>query len=127
MFNPFKKRKPDAADKKKAETKEREPETKVLTKAVKERSAPGPVLIPHLTEKAMTGGVRGWYAFRVPLAANKTSAKKAVEKKYGVKVMRVRIAPPREKSVRLGRIEGRAPGFKKVMVKVKEGQSIEFT
>lgn len=126
MFNPFKKGRPDAADKKKAEAKEKEPETKGLIKAVKERGALGSVLIAHLTEKAMAGGAKGWYAFRVSPSANKISAKKAVEKKYGVKVMIARMAPPREKSVRLGRIKGRVPGFKKVMVKLASGQGIEI-
>ena len=62
-----------------------------------------------------------------PLGARKIAAKKAVEGRYGVGVEKVRVAAPRAKSVRLGRIEGQAPGFKKIWIKVKEGQSIELS
>ncbi|OHA08996.1 MAG: 50S ribosomal protein L23 [Candidatus Sungbacteria bacterium RIFCSPLOWO2_01_FULL_59_16] len=87
----------------------------------------GVVIAPHVTEKASLASGRGWYAFRVRADANKIIVKRAVEDRYGVTVERVRILRRRPKRIRLGRIEGRTPGFKKAMVKVKAGQTIELT
>ena len=82
---------------------------------------------PHLTEKSNAAASQRWYTFRVAPEANKVLIRKAVEDRYGVSVKAVRILGARPKKIRLGRIEGRTPGFKKVMVKVREGQTIEFT
>ena len=57
---------------------------------------------------------------------NKTEAKKSVEKIYGVKVRSVKILNMPGKEKRLGRIIGRVPGFKKAIVTLEKGQSIEM-
>lgn len=95
--------------------------------AQKERRIIGVLLAPHLTEKTNAAAGQGWYTFQVRPDANKIMVKQAVEDRYGVGVRRVRILAARSKRVRLGRITGRNPGFKKAMVKVEAGQSIEFT
>lgn len=82
---------------------------------------------PHLTEKSNAAASHRWYTFRVAPEANKILIRKAVEDRYGVSVEAVRILGARPKKIRLGRIEGRTPGFKKAMVKLRQGQSIEFT
>lgn len=87
----------------------------------------GVVISPHLTEKASSGARLGWYAFRVKDGADKVAVRRAVEERYGVSVRGVRIIQKRSKTVRIGRTRGRTPGFKKAMVKIGEGQSIEFT
>lgn len=86
----------------------------------------GFLIAPHLTEKTSAGSTRRWYTFRVRSDLNKVVIRRAVEDRYGVTVERVRIVPARPKTIRLGRIEGVTPGFKKAMVKVRAGQSIEF-
>ncbi len=92
-----------------------------------ERRIVGVIVAPHLTEKSSAGNARGWYTFRVRDTADKILIRRAVEDRYGVTVERVRIVHQPAKKVRLGRITGEAPGFKKAMVKVRAGQSIEFT
>lgn len=87
----------------------------------------GLLIAPYVTEKTSAATARGWYTFRVRPEANKITITQAVGERYGVSVERVRIARRRSKEVRLGRIRGRSPGFKKAMVKVKAGQSIAFT
>ena len=90
-----------------------------------ERKFVGVIIAPHLTEKTSRGNAEGWYAFRVSSRANKTVVRKAVEERYGVTVERVRMLHQRSKRVQLGRIEGVTPGFKKALVKLRAGQSIE--
>ena len=52
--------------------------------------------------------------------------KKAVEGKYGVAVSSVNILNTKPKAVRLGRIEGVRPGYKKAIVTLVEGDKIEI-
>ncbi|MDD4531342.1 MAG: 50S ribosomal protein L23 [Candidatus Pacebacteria bacterium] len=82
---------------------------------------------PCITEKAVNMGAQGnFYTFHVSSDANKIEIKKAIEGKYKVSVLDVRtINIPRKKMVR-GRIEGFRPGYKKAVVKLKEGDKIEI-
>ena len=102
-------------------------EAKPTVRPNAERRIVGTIVGPHLTEKASGATARGWYTFRVRDGANKIVIKQAVEDRYGVKVERVRVGRQRPKEVRRGRVIGSSPGFKKAMVKVRAGQSIEFT
>ena len=65
------------------------------------------------------------YIFKVWPRANKTEIKKAIEDVFGVEVKGVRIVNIPKKKRRLGRIEGFRKGYKKAIVKIKEGQKIE--
>ncbi len=133
MFNPFKK------TKKAIPPRRSKPERPVAPKASKAAAAPRAVLpakerrmvgyltVPHQTEKASAARAGGWYTFQVRPDATKGGVRKAVEERYGVSVIRVRTLAARPKAVRLGRTRGETPGFKKAMVKVGVGQSIEFT
>ncbi|MEK9148335.1 MAG: 50S ribosomal protein L23 [Patescibacteria group bacterium] len=135
ILNRFKRQKPAAAREKRVEPRPATPAAERTTRPKGERPFDrtqgrriiGVIIAPHLTEKTSAAGAHGWYAFRVRPDANKLLVKQAVEDRYGVNVERVRILSKRPKRVRLGRIEGHAPGFKKAMVKVRKGQSIEFT
>ncbi|MBI4132045.1 MAG: 50S ribosomal protein L23 [Candidatus Sungbacteria bacterium] len=93
---------------------------------VKVRRFIGVITSPHQTEKAAAGAAQGWYTFRVQPGANKITVRRAIEERYGVAVERVRMLSNRPKAIRLGRIQGTVPGFKKAMVKVRAGQSIEL-
>lgn len=77
------------------------------------------------TEKTAALGKRNWYVFSVENDRNKAEVKRTVQTRYGVKVEGVRIANMPGKMRRRGRIIGWKPGFKKAMVKVKDGQTIE--
>ena len=80
---------------------------------------------PHVTEKATDLAGKNQYVFKVWPASNKSEIKKAVEELYGVNVLNVRIINIPAKQRRLGRITGERGGYKKAVVKIKEGQKIE--
>jgi large subunit ribosomal protein L23 len=81
---------------------------------------------PQITEKATNLSKINQYTFKVAKNANKTEIKKAIEKLYGVEVTAVRIIKAHKKRRRLGKILGWRKGYKKAIVKIKEGQKIEI-
>jgi len=80
---------------------------------------------PHITEKATDLVKKNQYVFKVFPEANKTEIKKAIEDLYGVDVESVKTINVPRKQRRLGRIRGWRKGYKKAIVKIKEGQKIE--
>jgi large subunit ribosomal protein L23 len=86
---------------------------------------------PILSEKAnQLQEKRSIYSFRVARKANKLEIKKAVEDFYGVNVADVRtlVVPAKAKSrmTKSGIINGRKPGYKKALVILAEGESIDL-
>lgn len=86
---------------------------------------------PILSEKAnQLQEKRSIYSFRVARKANKLEIKKAVEEFYGVNVADVRtlVVPAKAKSrmTKSGIINGRKPGYKKALVILAEGESIDL-
>ena len=80
---------------------------------------------PQVTERASGLTAQNQYVFKVWPKANKVQVKKAVEEVFGVDVLGVRIINVPQKRRRLGRTQGFRPGYKKAVVKIKEGQKIE--
>lgn len=66
------------------------------------------------------------YYFKVDRRANKIEIGKAVEELFGVHVLKVRTINVPGKPKRLGRYEGRRPGWKKAIVTLAEGETIEI-
>ncbi len=85
------------------------------------------VLAPIITEKSSQLAKDNVYQFKVKKEANKILIKKAIELIYGVKVEEVRTIKVPSKPKRLGRFLGKKPSYKKALVKLKEGESIEIT
>ena len=85
---------------------------------------------PIVTEKMTSLQEKGHYAFEVELGANKIAIAKAVEKKFNVTVMSVRTGrhkgKPKSQLTRKGRFTGRTSKWKKAIVRLKEGDKIEF-
>jgi len=86
---------------------------------------------PILSEKSNAmQEKRGVYSFRVDRKANKLEIKKAVETFYGVHVSDVRtmVVPSKSKSrmTKAGVISGRKPGYKKALVTLTEGETIDL-
>ena len=86
---------------------------------------------PILTEKANAQQEKlHRYAFRVSLKANKLEIKKAVEEFYGVNVVDVNTAvvPGKNKTryTKKGFVKGQKPAFKKAMITVAEGDTIDL-
>jgi len=80
---------------------------------------------PQVTEKATDLVKKNQYVFKVYSRANKNEVKKAIESVYGVDVISVRVINVPAKRRRLGRQRGWRKGYKKAIVKIKEGQKIE--
>ena len=85
------------------------------------------ILAPVITEKATALGERGQYVFRVPLEATKPEIKAAVEGLFGVKVLAVNTLVVKGKTKRFKGRPGQRSDWKKAMVKLAEGQSIDLT
>ena len=65
-------------------------------------------------------------AFEVDQHANKLQIQQAIEKRFDVKVAKVRTMHVQGKLKRMGRFEGRRSSWKKAIVTLAEGQKIEF-
>jgi len=82
---------------------------------------------PLVTEKSNIGREeQNLVTCGVDPRANKPEIKRAVETLFGVTVERVRTLRMPRKSRRVGVHVGRKPEWKKAVVKLAEGQSIEF-
>lgn len=65
------------------------------------------------------------YHFQVPLRANKVEIRQAVEKLFSVKVVRVNTLIRQGKAKRRGWASGESPTWKRAIVTVAKGSSIE--
>jgi large subunit ribosomal protein L23 len=84
------------------------------------------LLAPVVSEKSYSLIEDRKYSFRVHQDAHKTQVRQAVEELFGVKVQAVNIVQVRAKPKRRGMIRGRRPGWKKAIVQLREGESIEI-
>ena len=80
---------------------------------------------PHITEKATLLAEENFYVFKVFPKSNKNEVKKAVESIYGVDVLNVNMINIPRRERRVGKSLGWKKGYKKAVVKIKEGQKIE--
>ena len=85
----------------------------------------GTIKSPYITEKAVSLTNKDTYVFRIDNNANKTAVKKAVEEAYKVDVEKVTMINTRDKKIGRGRMSGVKKGFRKALVRIKEGQKIE--
>ena len=135
MLNIFKKK--NGKEKEKAEPKQVLEEKAKTEAEVEEKKSVGIELKgdhfsfqamqgPHITEKASALNSLNQYIFKVFTDANKIQIRKAIENLYNVKVESVKILNMPGKQRRLGRIEGRKPGFKKAIVKLEKDYKIDL-
>ncbi|HEY8436618.1 MAG TPA: 50S ribosomal protein L23 [Haloplasmataceae bacterium] len=66
------------------------------------------------------------YTFVVDKKANKIEIKEAVEKLFNVKVLKVNTINVKPKKRRMGRYVGYRSGYKKAIVQLAEGDTIEL-
>jgi large subunit ribosomal protein L23 len=86
---------------------------------------------PIVTEKVTKESeISNRFGFIVDKKANKVQIKKAVEASYGVTVVSVNtmnVRPDRTtKYTKSGLISGKTNAYKKAMVQVKDGETIDF-
>jgi large subunit ribosomal protein L23 len=82
---------------------------------------------PHITEKAnLQKEGASQISFNVHRQANKIEIRQAVETLFRVKVLDVKTMNVRGKRRRMGRNIGKRSDWKKAVVKLAPGESIEF-
>lgn len=86
---------------------------------------------PIITEKATADSeLNNRYSFVVSNKANKIEIKDAVESAYGVSVTKIRtinVRPDRKtKYTKSGMITGKTSAYKKALVQVAEGETIDL-
>jgi large subunit ribosomal protein L23 len=92
----------------------------------------GIIIKPIVTEKqtAITEKMANRVGFRVSPDANKLEIKAAIEEMYGVKVIKVNTAnydgKLKSRYSKTGTTKGRQSAFKKAIVTLKEGDTIDF-
>jgi large subunit ribosomal protein L23 len=84
------------------------------------------LLAPVVSEKSYELHEARKYSFRVHPDAHKTQIRQAVEELFGVHVIGVNVLKVQSKPKRRGMIRGRRPGWKKAIVQLREGESIEI-
>jgi large subunit ribosomal protein L23 len=84
------------------------------------------IIEPWITEKGHGAMAENKYIFRVRKESNKKKIKLSIESLYRVKVVDVNIINIPAKKRMYGRHEGKKSGYKKAIVKLKEGDKIEL-
>ena len=85
------------------------------------------VLSPVITEKATLGSEFNQVTFRVPLSATKPVIRAAVEELFKVKVKAVNTIRQNGKVKRFRGRPGRRADYKKAIVTLEEGHSLDVT
>ena len=84
------------------------------------------IIRPLITEKSTTLMAEGKYVFAVAKAANKIEIAKAISQIFNVKVVSVNTVNVEGKVKRMGRSIGKRSDYKKAIVKLAAGETIEF-
>ncbi|MDO8574902.1 MAG: 50S ribosomal protein L23 [bacterium] len=94
-------------------------------KKVADFKSDGILVSPLTTEKAMSGQSLNKYVFKVAPSANKIDIIKAISKIYNVKAVSANIINIPRKVRQVGKTKGFKSGYKKAIVTLTKGQSIE--
>jgi large subunit ribosomal protein L23 len=85
------------------------------------------LLAPVVSEKSYAQiEANNTYSFQIHPDAHKTQVRQAVEELFDVKVVRVNISKVQAKPKRRGLQRGTKPGWKKAIVQLRQGDSIEI-
>jgi len=84
------------------------------------------LLAPVVSEKSYSQIADRKYTFRVHKDAHKTQIRQAVEELFEVRVADVKVLKVQPKPKRRGLTKGTRPGWKKAVVQLREGESIEI-
>ena len=84
------------------------------------------LLAPIVSEKSYAATTTGRYTFKVHPDAHKTQIRQAVEELFDVKVVGVNVVSMPAKPKRRGLFRGTRPGWKKAIVQLRAGDTIEI-
>ena len=82
---------------------------------------------PLLTEKSTNLSEQNKVVFKVPKEANKVSLKKNIEKIFKVNVIKINIINKQNRKVVKRGKKVNIQGYKKAIITLKKGQSIDLT
>ena len=102
--------------------KKKEKATKVTATAPQKRVLLG----AHVSEKAASVESQGRYTFKVARNATKLDIKQEVKAHYGVLPTDVRVMNVEGKRKRFGRTQGKRSDWKKAIVTLPEGKTIDI-
>ncbi len=124
-FNIFKKKEKEEVKVKAPEVKKQEEKVESIKK-VSWGGMSGAVLRNlHMSEKGSYLAEENQYVFKVASNATKHAVKNAIQEAFGVIATKVNMVTIHSKTKRKGKGVGVKQGYKKAIVKVKEGQRIE--
>ena len=83
------------------------------------------IVRPIITEKSNDGLQAGKYTFKVAKKATKVEIAKAVEKLFGVKVLKVNTVSVKGKEKRVGVHQGRTADWKKAIVFIDQNPEVK--
>jgi len=84
------------------------------------------IIRPRITEKASTQSGGNSYTFEVERSTNKIQIKKAIKEVYNVEPTKVNIISMKSKKKMVRNVLGKTSSFKKAVVFLKDGDTIEF-
>jgi large subunit ribosomal protein L23 len=84
------------------------------------------LLAPVVSEKSYNQIDENRYTFKVHKHAHRLQVRQAVEELFGVHVLKVNMAKVPPKPKRRGMHKGRTPGWKKAVVHIRAGETIEI-
>ena len=84
------------------------------------------IISPTITEKATSLSELNKVVFKVNKGASKNSIKKSIEKIFKVNVIKINTINLRAKTKLVRNKKSRKPGYKKAIVTLKKGQSIDL-
>ena len=84
------------------------------------------IISPNVTEKSTSFSEFNKVVFKVNKKANKKSIKKSIEKIFKVKVVKINTVNIREKIKMVRNKKAYKSGYKKAIVTLKKGQSIDL-
>jgi large subunit ribosomal protein L23 len=84
------------------------------------------LLAPVVSEKSYSYIGQNKYTFKIHPDAHKTQVRQAVEELFGVKVIGVNVLKVQAKPKRRGTFRGTRPGWKKAIVQLRAGDTIEI-
>jgi large subunit ribosomal protein L23 len=85
------------------------------------------ILSPMVTEKSTNLSEQNKIVFKVPTGANKVNLKKNIEKIFKVNVIKINIINKQNRTKLTRGKKVKVSGFKKAIITLKKGQSIDLT
>ncbi len=87
---------------------------------------PDIIIAPVITEKSAANAQKGVYTFKVDKKATKTQIKKTIEEAFGVHVVKINTLLTKPKDRRVGRYTGKTKVYKKAIVTLMNGETIDM-